>query len=161
MNYTCSKVEIKSMDIKIREALAADVPAMMLLVKELAEYENAPNEVSNTEAQMLKDGFGDNPIFGGFVAEKDGEIIGLSIYYYRYSTWKGRRMYLEDLVVSEAMRGLGTGKKLFEATIAKGKEEGCTGMMWQVLDWNKPSIEFYKKYGTKFDEEWLNCHLDF
>jgi GNAT superfamily N-acetyltransferase len=149
------------MYISIRAAVASDVPALMALVNELAIYEKAPEEVTNTEAQMLKDGFGDNPIFGAFVAEKDGEIIGLSIYYYRYSTWKGKRMYLEDLVVSEAMRGCGAGKMLFEATIVKGKEEGCTGMMWQVLDWNKPSIEFYKKYGAKFEGEWFNCHLDF
>ncbi|MFT5884707.1 MAG: GNAT superfamily N-acetyltransferase [Arcticibacterium sp.] len=149
------------MDVIIREGKAADVPALMALVNELARYEKAPEEVTNTEGQMLEDGFGDNPIFGSFVAEKKGEIIGLSIYYYRYSTWKGKRMYLEDLVVSEAMRGMGAGKLLFEATMAHGKKKGCTGMMWQVLEWNKPSIEFYKKYGAKFDEEWLNCHLDF
>ncbi len=149
------------MNLIIREGKASDVPALMALVNELARYEKAPEEVINTEAKMLEDGFGVNPSFGSFVAEKAGKVIGLSIYYYRYSTWKGRRIYLEDLVVSEEMRGIGAGKLLFEATMAKGKETGCTGMMWQVLDWNKPSIEFYKKYGTKFEEEWLNCSLDF
>jgi GNAT superfamily N-acetyltransferase len=149
------------MNITIRPAQAADVPAMMDLVKELAEYEKALHEVTNTEEQMLKDGFGGNPIFGAFVAEADGEIIGTSIYYYRYSTWKGTRMYLEDIVVKEALRGKGAGKLLFEATIQKGKDENCTGMMWQVLDWNKSAIGFYEKYGAKFDEEWVNCHLDF
>jgi GNAT superfamily N-acetyltransferase len=149
------------MDVSIREGKAVDVPALLALVHELALYEKAPEEVTNTEAQMLEDGFGEHPIFGSFVAEKEGKVIGISIYYYRYSTWKGKRMYLEDLVVSEPMRGIGAGKLLFEATIAKGKEAGCTGMMWQVLDWNKPSIEFYKKYGTRFEEEWLNCSLDF
>jgi GNAT superfamily N-acetyltransferase len=95
------------------------------------------------------------------VAENNQGIIGISIYYYRYSTWKGKRMYLEDIVVKEALRGQGAGKLLFEATIAKGKEENCTGMMWQVIDWNKAAIGFYEKYGAKFDEEWVNCHLDF
>ena len=149
------------MNTVIREAIAADVPAMMGLVKELALYEKAPEQVTNTEELMLKDGFGDNPIFGAFVAEVDGKVVGLSIYYYRYSTWKGRRIYLEDLVVQESLRGKGAGKMLFEAVIQKGKEEGCTGMMWQVLDWNKSAIAFYEKYGTKFDEEWVNCKLDF
>lgn len=149
------------MNIMIREALAADVPAMMELVKELAEYEKSLHKVSNTESQMLKDGFGEHPYFGAFVAEDNEEIIGISIYYYRYSTWKGIRIYLEDIVVKEAFRGKGVGKLLFEATIQKGKEESCTGMMWQVLDWNKSAIGFYEKYGAKFDEEWVNCHLDF
>ncbi|AWV98855.1 GNAT family N-acetyltransferase [Arcticibacterium luteifluviistationis] len=149
------------MNTVIREAIAADVPAMMGLVKELALYEKAPEQVTNTEALMLKDGFGNNPIFGAFVAEVDGKVVGLSIYYYRYSTWKGRRIYLEDLVVQESLRGKGAGKMLFEAVIQKGKEEGCTGMMWQVLDWNKSAITFYEKYGAKFDEEWVNCKLDF
>lgn len=149
------------MNTVIREATEADVPAMMGLVRELALYEKAPEQVTNTEALMLKDGFGDNPIFGAFVAEVDGKVVGLSIYYYRYSTWKGRRIYLEDLVVQESLRGKGAGKLLFEAVIQKGKEVGCTGMMWQVLDWNKSAITFYEKYGAKFDEEWVNCKLDF
>lgn len=134
---------------------------MLNLVKVLAEFENAADQVSNTTEQMLKDGFGENPIFGSFLAEVDGKIVGLSIYYYRYSTWKGKRLYLEDIVVEEDMRGKGVGKELFEKTVAKAKEENCSGMMWQVLDWNESAIDFYKKYGTKFDEEWVNCSLDF
>ena len=149
------------MTISVRRGTAADVPAMMELVRELALYEKAPNEVTNTEERMLSEGFGENPIFGSFVAEVDGRIVGISIYYYRYSTWKGKRMYLEDLIVTESMRGLGLGKILFEATIEEGKAIGCSGMMWQVLDWNEPSINFYKRYGTRFDGEWLNCHLEF
>lgn len=149
------------MTISIRRGTAADVPAMMELVRELALYEKAPNEVTNTEERMLAEGFGENPVFGSFVAEVDGKTVGISIYYYRYSTWKGKRMYLEDLIVTESMRGTGLGKMLFDATIEEGKATGCSGMMWQVLDWNEPSIKFYKRYGTRFDGEWLNCHLDF
>ena len=145
----------------IRKAVAEDVPEIMKLVRELAEYEKAPHEVSNTEERMLKEGFGKNPAFGCILAEKDGAIIGMSLYYYRYSTWKGRRLYLEDIVVYPEMRGVGAGKLLFERTIEIAKEENCSGMMWQVLDWNEPAINFYKKYNARFDGEWLNCHLDF
>ncbi len=149
------------MEVEIREGKKADLPAVLELVKELAEYEKALHEVSNTVAQMEVDGFGENPVFGFFVAERAGQIVGLSLYYYRYSTWKGKRMYLEDIVVTKAERGAGIGKLLFDKTVEKGKETGCTGMMWQVLDWNEPAINFYKKYGTKFDGGWVNCHLDF
>ncbi|MEL7223120.1 MAG: GNAT family N-acetyltransferase, partial [Bacteroidota bacterium] len=93
--------------------------------------------------------------------EKESDIIGIAIYYYRYSTWKGKRMYLEDLLVTESERGNGYGKALFDKIVQEAKDTDCTGMMWQVLDWNKPAIEFYKQYGASFDEEWFNCHLDF
>ncbi len=149
------------MEILIREAVKTDVAAIMGLVKELAEFEKAPEQVTNTEEMMLKDGFGDNPLFGAFVAEVDNKVVGISLYYLRYSTWKGKRLYLEDIVVTESMRGLGLGKKLFDATLGKSKELECTGMMWQVLDWNESAIDFYKRYGTRFDDEWVNCHLDF
>ena len=95
-----------------------------------------------------------------FVAEFENEIIGISIYYFRYSTWKGKRLYLEDIIVTKKYRGKGVGKLLFEETIEKARQEGCTGLMWQVLEWNQPAIEFYKKYQTKLDGEWINCHLD-
>lgn len=147
--------------MKIRKAVAEDVPEIMKLVRELAEYEKAPHEVSNTEERMMKEGFGENPAFECILAEKDGAIIGMSLYYYRYSTWKGRRLYLEDIVVYPEMRGVGAGKLLFERTIEIAKEENCSGMMWQVLDWNEPAINFYKKYNARFDGEWLNCNLDF
>jgi ribosomal protein S18 acetylase RimI-like enzyme len=150
-----------SRKMTIKKATAADVPEIMKLVRELAEFEKAPHEVSNTEERMLKEGFGENPAFECILAEKDGSIIGMSLYYYRYSTWKGRRLYLEDIVVYPEMRGLGAGKLLFDRTIEIAKEENCSGMMWQVLDWNTPAIEFYKKYNAKFDGEWINCNLDF
>jgi GNAT superfamily N-acetyltransferase len=145
----------------IRIATKNDVPVIMKLINELAVFEKAPEEVTNTEERMLKEGFGDDPAFGCFLAENDGEIVGMSLYYYRYSTWKGKRLYLEDLIVTQTARGLGMGKLLFDRTVEKAKEENCSGMMWQVLDWNKPAIEFYEKYNTRFDGGWLNCHLDF
>lgn len=147
--------------IHLRKALATDVTEMLRLVMELAIYEKAPEQVTNTEARMLEEGFGENPAFGCILAEEDTKIVGLAIYYYRYSTWKGKRIYLEDLIVTESQRGKGTGKLLFESVIEIGKETNCSGMMWQVLDWNEPAINFYKNYPTRFDEGWLNAHLDF
>lgn len=128
---------------------------------ELAVFENGQDEVTNSVREMEKDGFGERPIFEFIVAEEDATIIGASIYYYRYSTWKGKRMYLEDLIVTESKRGAGAGKLLFDETIKIGKETNCTGMMWQVLDWNEPAINFYKKNNADLDGEWINCHLQF
>lgn len=150
-----------SMSIIIRRAGPADVPAIFDLITELAIYEKAGHEVTNTPEQLLKDGFGENPVYGTLIAEKDGAIAGMSLYYYRYSTWKGKRLYLEDLIVKEEFRGLGLGKSLLDATVEEARRTGCTGLMWQVLDWNEPSIQFYKKYGARLDGEWINCHLDF
>jgi GNAT superfamily N-acetyltransferase len=147
--------------INIRKAEATDVPAMMTLVRELALYEKAPDEVTNTEEKMLEEGFGSKKAFECILVELDGEVVGMSLYYFRYSTWKGRRLYLEDLIVTESQRGSGLGKVLFDKTIEIAKAENCSGMMWQVLDWNTPAINFYDKYNTRYDEGWLNCHLDF
>jgi GNAT superfamily N-acetyltransferase len=148
------------MSIIIRESVREDVPAMFELIKELALYEKAPEQVTNTIEQMYVDGFGENPIFGTIVSEVDGNVVGMALYYFRYSTWKGKRLYLEDLIVSETMRGRGLGEKLLEAIIEQARKTACTGLMWQVLDWNKPAINFYKKFGARFDEEWLNVHID-
>jgi GNAT superfamily N-acetyltransferase len=145
----------------LRKGTAADVPAILALVNELAIFEKAPHEVTNTEERMLREGFGENKAFEVFLAEKNGEIVGMSLYYFRYSTWKGRRLYLEDLIVKEEVRGEGLGKMLFDRTIEEAKATDCSGMMWQVLDWNESAINFYKRYGTRFDDEWINCHLDF
>ncbi|MEQ9466297.1 MAG: GNAT family N-acetyltransferase [Ekhidna sp.] len=147
--------------INIRKGEKADLPAVLDLVKELAAYEKALDKVENTVERMEEDGFGSTPVFGFLVAEENDKIIGTSIYYYRYSTWQGKRLYLEDLVVTESNRGEGAGKLLFEETLKIAKEKGCSGMMWQVLDWNEPAINFYKKYETRFDEEWVNCNIDF
>jgi len=145
----------------IRKGTKEDVARAFELVEELALFEKAPEEVTNNIEMMMEDGFGANPIFEFIVAELDGEIIGMSLYYWRYSTWKGKRLYLEDLIVTELKRGIGAGKKLFERTVEIAKEEGATGMMWQVLDWNTPAIEFYKKYGADIQAGWHNCHLSF
>jgi GNAT superfamily N-acetyltransferase len=145
----------------IREGKIEDLPRVLELIHELAVYEKAPDEVINTVAQMEVDGFGPQPVFGLFVAEKEAgkEIIGISIYYYRYSTWKGKRLYLEDLIVTESERGKGAGKMLFDRTLLKTLEDGCSGMTWQVLDWNTPAINFYQKYGANLEGEWVNCNL--
>ena len=145
----------------IREGRKEDLPRVLELVKELALFERAPEQVSNTLEMMELDGFGPHPIFGFFVAVNDntGMIIGISVYYYRYSTWKGKRLYLEDIVVTESERGNGAGKLLFDRTMLKCLEDGCSGMTWQVLDWNTPAIKFYQKYGANLDVEWTNCNL--
>jgi len=146
--------------VTIREGRIHDLEAALELVKELAEYERALHEVTNTIEMMRQDGFGTNPVFGFYVAELNNKIVGLSLYYYRYSTWKGKRLYLEDIIVTKSERGKGIGNKLFDRTMQKSVEENCTGMMWQVLDWNKPAIDFYKRFDTRFDNEWINCHLE-
>lgn len=146
--------------VSIRVGVKADLPRVLELVKELALYEKAPHEVTNTVARMEEDGFGPNPVYGFFVAEKNGHVVGLSLYYWRYSTWKGKRLYLEDIIVTESERGSGIGKLLFDRTMQHTLDENCTGMMWQVLEWNEPAINFYKKYGTRLDDEWTNCHLE-
>jgi GNAT superfamily N-acetyltransferase len=146
--------------IRIRTGKKEDLPQVLDLIKELAEYELALHEVTNTLGMLEQDGFGSNPVFGFFVAEEQDCILGMALYYYRYSTWKGKRLYLEDIVVTENQRGKGTGKLLFEATMKKVLDEDCTGMMWQVLEWNKIAIEFYKRYNARFDSEWINCHLE-
>jgi GNAT superfamily N-acetyltransferase len=146
--------------MKIREGIKQDLPRVLELVKELATFERAPQEVINTVEQMEKDGFGPNPVFGFYVCENASGIVGLSLYYWRYSTWKGKRLYLEDIIVTEKERGQGIGKMLFDRTMQKALEENCTGMMWQVLDWNEPAITFYKKYGTSMSQEWVNCTLE-
>ncbi|MBX7093134.1 MAG: GNAT family N-acetyltransferase [Flavobacteriales bacterium] len=149
------------MEIKVRKGTAADIPRALELVKELALYEKAPLEVENSVEEMLKDGFGASPVFGLFVAEVNGKTEGIAIWYYKYSTWKGKCIFLEDIVVTESMRGKGIGAKLFEAVVALAREEKVRRMEWQVLDWNEPAIRFYKKYNAVLDPEWVNGKLTF
>jgi GNAT superfamily N-acetyltransferase len=144
----------------IRAGEKKDLPRALELIKELAAFENAPHEVVNTVALLEQDGFGQNPIYWFFVAENENGIVGISLYYWRYSTWKGKRLYLEDIIVTEKERGSGIGKLLFDRTMQKALEENCSGMMCQVLEWNEPAINFYKKYGAKLDDEWTNCALE-
>ena len=141
--------------------MEADLPQVLGLIKELAEFEKAPEAVTNTLAAMQRDGFGPEPIFGFFVLENEpAEIIGLALYYTAYSTWKGRMLYLEDLVVTEAARRGGLGRLLFDAVVAEARATGAVRMKWQVLDWNKSAIGFYKKLGANIESEWLNGNLD-
>lgn len=148
------------MSVIIRTGARTDLPRTLELIKELAAYERAAHEVINTVALMEEDGFGARPIFGFFVAEANGVIVGLSLYYWRYSTWKGKRLYLEDIIVTESERGKGIGKMLFDRTMQHALDENCSGMLWQVLDWNEPAINFYSKYGAKMDNGWMNCSLE-
>lgn len=147
-------------EIIIRKASEGDCFQMLELVKELALFEKAPDEVTVTLDHFKNAGFGPNPVWWSLVAEVDGKIIGIALYYIRYSTWKGTSMYLEDIVVTEAYRGKGIGKQLFDSLILEAKEKGFTRMCWQVLDWNEPAIQFYKKYNAKLDAEWVNCSID-
>lgn len=148
------------MKVKIRQAVKEDCPAMMHLIHELAVYEKAPDEVTVGFDHFVKSGFGENPVWWAFVAEVNNRIEGFALYYIRYSTWKGQRMYLEDIIVNEAWRGKGIGKLLFDRLIKEAKDKKLSGMMWQVLEWNEPAIKFYKKYeGVNFDGEWLNGSL--
>ena len=149
------------MEIKIRKAVKEDCPRILELVKELATYERAPKEVTVTPDHFEKSGFGSRPVWWAFVAEVDGKVQGFALWYIRFSTWKGQRMYLEDLLVTEKMRGHGLGKLLFDRLIEEAKEKKYSGMVWQVLDWNEPAINFYKKYNAAFDGEWVNCGITF
>lgn len=145
--------------ITIRTAKREDCARMMELIRELAIYERAPHEVTVTPEEFEKAGFGEEPVYKAFVAEKNQEIVGFALYYIRYSTWKGCRMYLEDLLVTEEMRGQGIGKLLFDELIRECRRKGFNGITWQVLDWNEPAIRFYKRYGAHLDPEWLNGSL--
>ena len=148
------------MAIEIRKAVKEDCPRLMELITELAVYERAPEEVTAKLEHFIESGFGANPVWWAFVAEEDGYVEGFALYYIRYSTWKGQRMYLEDLIVTEKMRGRGLGKLLFDRLIGEAKEKKFSGVVWQVLDWNEPAINFYKKYNARFDAGWMNCAID-
>ena len=149
------------MNIVLRKAERNDCPRLMELIQELAVFEKAPEQVTTTLAHFEESGFGNSPVWWAFVSEVDGRIEGFALYYIRYSTWKGQRLYLEDLIVTEKMRGLGLGKMLFERLIEEAKEKNYSGMVWQVLDWNEPAINFYKKYKADIDSGWLNCSINF
>ncbi|KAA9331911.1 GNAT family N-acetyltransferase [Adhaeribacter soli] len=147
------------MEVIIREGTKNDLAAAFALIQELAEYEKAPHEVTNTLEMMREDGFGTNPIFKYFVAEAPEGIIGIAVYFTAYSTWKGKTIYLEDLVVTENYRRFGIGKKLFDAVARKAEELGTKRFAWQVLEWNEPAIKFYRKAQANLDAEWINCRM--
>jgi GNAT superfamily N-acetyltransferase len=148
-------------DIKIRRGTETDLSQVLDLVKELAVYERAPNEVEVTLEEMQNWGFGKDKLFEFFVAEDQRKIVGISLYYYKYSTWKGKCLFLEDIVVTESYRRYGLGSKLFNEVALVAQQQKVRRMEWQVLEWNEPALNFYKKYNSHFDGEWVNCKLTF
>tara|TARA_Y100001968_G_C19350298_1_gene714285 strand:- start:11 stop:499 length:489 start_codon:yes stop_codon:yes gene_type:complete len=145
--------------LRIRKGQKKDLPCILNLIKELANYENSLDQVSITLKELENDGFGTRPWYWFLVAEKNNTIIGMSFYWIRYSTWKGKFLFLEDFIVKEKYRKQGVGAKLFEATIKICHELNLNGMCWQVLDWNKPAIAFYHKYNATISNDWLNGKL--
>jgi GNAT superfamily N-acetyltransferase len=146
--------------VKIRKGKKQDLNQVLGLIKELAEYEKALDAVTITLEDLENDGFGEHPYYWFIVAEQNGEVIGISFYFIRYSTWKGKFLFLEDFVVKESFRGKGIGALLFEKTINIALEMKAKGMIWQVLDWNEPAINFYKKYNAQIENQWLNGKLN-
>ena len=144
---------------ELRLAVKADCPRLLELVIELAIFEKEPDAVTVTLQEFEAAGFGTNPVWKAYVVENDGIIVGFALYYIRYSTWKGMRLYLEDLVITESQRGKGLGKLLFERLIQETRDLGFSGMVWQVLDWNEPAISFYRKYEANIDAGWLNASI--
>lgn len=154
------------MDVKIRKAVKEDCQRLLELIDELAEYEKSPQEVTVTLEHFIESGFGEHPVYWAFVAsvphplnQSKELIIGFALYYIRYSTWKGQRMYLEDIIVTKDYRGMGIGKKLFDQLIEETKHRKLHGIVWQVLEWNEPALHFYKKYEATVDKEWVNCSI--
>lgn len=149
------------MSYLLRKGTPDDVPGIMRLVKELALFERAPEAVVNTEEMLLQDGFGEHSIYTVTVAEEadSGEIIGMAVYYTAYSTWKGKILYLDDLVVTERYRKLGVGRQLMNEFLKEARHKGVQQVRWQVLNWNTPAIQFYKSLGAELDEEWITCKM--
>ena len=160
MLSVCECLTFAAMQATVRKGTKEDMPAVHALISELAHYEKAPHEVTNTVEDMLRDGFGESPVFHCLVAEVGGKIVGMAIYFIKYSTWKGKGVYLDDIVVTESCRGKGIGHALFNRLAHESLLLGAKQLHWQVLDWNEPAIRFYQKYSTTLDSEWINCKLD-
>ena len=148
------------MNILVRESSPKDMPQVLALIKELAVFENSPNEVEVTEEILIKEGFGNVPLFTCFIAEVNNEIIGMALIYYRFSTWKGRTIHMEDLIVKEKMRSKGIGKALYTKVIAYAYEMKVKRIEWAVLDLNKGAIRFYERSGAKVMKNWYITHME-
>lgn len=146
--------------MKIRKGLKNDMPAVLSLIQELATFEKEPDAVVVTVSDLERDGFSATPLFHTFIAEVNSQIVGMALYYYRYSTWKGRTIHLEDLIVKEKMRGTGVGLALYKEIMAQGKKDKVRRIEWNVLDWNTPAIDFYNKSGAKILEDWRVVQMD-
>lgn len=146
--------------MNIRVGKKEDMKAVLSLIQELAHFEKEPDAVKVTEEDLIRDGFGNQPLFHVFVAEIELEIVGIALYYYRYSTWKGKIIHLEDLVVKKEMRGKGIGYALYSEIIKQGQRDNVRRIDWHVLDWNTPAIDFYKKTGAKVFSEWQLAQMD-
>lgn len=147
------------MEINITEGRPEDVPELLACIKELAAYEKAADQVAVNEQELIRDGFGTNALYHFLVARRGNQVAGIALWYFKYSTWKGKALFLEDIIVKEKYRRLGIGKKLFVAVCQKAHAEKCRRMDWQVLDWNEPAIAFYRKFGAHLNNEWLNGQL--
>lgn len=146
-------------DFKIRKGEESDIEALMMLIHELAEFEKAPEKVVNNKNRLFED-WQIHKAFDFLVAEVDNEVIGISLYYPRYSTWNGRCYYLEDLYVRPGFRSRGIGLALLKATAEEAKKAGAVRLDWQVLDWNVSAVDFYEKQGVSIEKEWWNCKWD-
>ena len=147
--------------LALRPGTAADVPLVLSLIRELATYERAPDAVVATETDLLRDGFGEAPLFRTLLAELDGEPVGFAFFFLAYSTWRGQpTLYLEDLFVRPSARGNGVGRGLMQALASEALRLGCGRFVWQVLDWNAPSILFYESLGAEVVRVWLTCRLE-
>jgi len=146
--------------MNVRTATPADMSAVLNLIQELALFEKEPEAVVVTVDDLIRDGFGPNPLFQVWVAELEGELIGMALFYYRYSTWKGKTIHLEDLIVTEKARGTGAGMALYKKVIQIAKQENVRRVEWVVLNWNTPAIDFYKKSGAHVLEDWYTVQMD-
>ncbi|MGQ2983006.1 GNAT family N-acetyltransferase [Flavobacterium sp.] len=144
----------------IRQGTITDMPAVLGLIKELATFEKEPDAVVVTVEELVRDGFGNIPLFHTFVAEADGEVIAMALFYYRYSTWKGKTIHLEDLIVKEEKRGTGAGSALYKEVIKFAKTEGVRRVEWVVLNWNSNAIEFYERSGAAILQDWLTVQMN-
>jgi GNAT superfamily N-acetyltransferase len=146
--------------MNIRKGNPDDMKAVLSLIQELAIFENEPDAVLITENDLVRDGFGENPLFHVFVAEVNAEIVGIALYYYRFSTWKGKTIHLEDLIVKDKMRGSGLGMALYSKIMEQAKKDKVRRVEWNVLDWNTPAVKFYENSGAKIFEDWRVVQMD-